>query len=134
MHTHGRHQAGVSLRGLLFWAVLLGAAALTLMKLFPLYNEKWKVVAAMNSVAAQPGISEMGAYEIRKFILRNFEISDLDHFDERNLAKALTVERDPQTKGRLMHFAYEIRRPFFGELDLVLRLDEKLAIPGKVVE
>jgi len=88
----------------------------------------------MNAVAAQPGIAEMSAYDIRKFVLRNFEISDVDQFNERNLPKVLRIERDPQTKGRFMHFAYEIRRPFFGELDIVLKLDEKLPIPGQVQE
>jgi len=43
MRTRGRAEAGASLSGLLFWAVVVGAAALTVMKLFPLYNEKWKV-------------------------------------------------------------------------------------------
>jgi hypothetical protein len=134
MRISRRRQAGVSLQGMMFWAVIVGAAALTLMKLFPLYNEKWKVVAAMNSVAAQPGIAEMSTRDIHKFVLRNFEISDLDLFDQRNLPKALKVERDPETKGRFMHFAYEIRRPFFGELDIVLKLDEKLPIPGKSLD
>jgi len=131
MPAGNRSQKGVSLIGLLFWAVVLGAATLVVMKLFPLYNEKWKVTAAMHSVAAQPGIGEMSVYDVRKYVLRNFEISDLREFDERNIVKALTVERDEATKARVMRFAYEIRRPFFGELDIVLKLDERLPIPGK---
>ena len=134
MPASDRHQGGTSLVGLLFWAVVVGGAAVVLMKLFPLYNEKWKVVATMHAVAGMPGISEMSVYDIRKYTLRNFEISDLDHFDDRNIAKALNVERDEVTKGRVMRFAYEIRRPFFGELDIVLKLDERLPIPGKALE
>jgi len=134
MPASSRHQGGTSLIGLLFWAMLIGGAALTLMKLFPLYNEKWKVVAAMHAVANMPGISEMSIHEIHKYTLRNFEISALDHFDNRNIAKALTVERDEVSKGRVMRFAYEIRRPFFGELDIVLKLDERLPIAGKALD
>jgi hypothetical protein len=131
MPAIGRCQRGASLLGLLFWAVVVGAAALVVMKLFPLYNERWKVVAAMHAVAAQPGVAEMSVHDIRKFVLRNFEISELRHFDDRNLPKALTVERDEASKGRVMHFAYEIRRPFFGDLDIVLKLDERMPLPGK---
>lgn len=127
-------QRGTSLMGLLFWCVLIGGATLVVMKLFPLYNEKWKVVAAMQSVAAQPGIGEMSSFDIRKFILRNFEISDVDQFNEQNLQKVFKVLKKKDGKGRIMHFEYEIRRSFFGELDIVMKLNEEIEIPGVGVE
>jgi hypothetical protein len=135
MHeTHLARQRGTSLIGLLFWCALIGGAALVAMKLFPIYNEKWKAVAAMKSVANQPGIADMSPSDIRKFILKNFEISDLDTFDERNLPQAFKVLRSKTGGGRVMQFAYEIRRPFFGELDLVMKMNESINIPGAVDE
>lgn len=47
-------QAGITLIGLLFWAVLLSSAALVLMKVFPAINE-YRTIQTMVDKVAQTG-------------------------------------------------------------------------------
>ena len=50
-----RAQRGVTLIGLLFWAVLIGVVALIVMKVFPTLNEYWTIQKAVNKVAQEGG-------------------------------------------------------------------------------
>mgnify|MGYP003353546128 CR=1 FL=1 len=49
-----RSQSGITLIGLLFWAVLLGASALVLMKVFPAINE-YRTIQSMVKKCAREG-------------------------------------------------------------------------------
>ncbi|MDE2593813.1 MAG: DUF4845 domain-containing protein [Burkholderiales bacterium] len=51
-------QSGVTLIGLLFWAVLLGSTALVLMKVFPAVNE-YRTIQTMVNKIAQTGASSV---------------------------------------------------------------------------
>lgn len=46
-----RRQRGITLFGLLFWAVIVGAVAVVLMKLFPAVNEYRTIQSVVNAVA-----------------------------------------------------------------------------------
>lgn len=46
-----RRQRGITLFGLLFWAVIVGAVAVVLMKLFPAINEYRTIQSVVNAVA-----------------------------------------------------------------------------------
>ncbi|MGH8583178.1 MAG: DUF4845 domain-containing protein [Gammaproteobacteria bacterium] len=135
MHTRIRAgQRGLTLIGLLFGAFLLGFTALVLMKLFPLYNEYFKVRAAMEAVSKQPDIANMNAQEIRAFMMRNFDVSDVDRLTDADLKKYLQVTRGEGGKDRVMSMVYEARGALFGNLDIVLKVDERLSIPGVAFE
>jgi hypothetical protein len=114
--------------------VLVGFAALVVMKLFPLYNESFKVRAALEAIASQPEIAQKTAYEIRTLVMRNFDVSDVDRFTDATLKNALSVKRDPSGKQRLVRMAYEARAPLFGNLDVVLKIDESITIAGAATE
>lgn len=47
-----RQQRGITLFGLLFWAVIVGALAVLLMKLFPAINEYRTIQTMVNAVAS----------------------------------------------------------------------------------
>lgn len=126
-----RHrQGGLTLISLLFFAVLIGFTALVVMKLFPLYNERFKVVAAMKAVAGMPNIRDQSTQDIKKFILRNFEVSDVDRFSEQNIGKVLKVTRKPSGGGRVLNMTYEIRGPLFADLDIVMNFNQSIDIAG----
>ena len=90
MHSKGR-QLGVTLSGLIMALIVLGTLALLVMRLWPLYNEKMKVDQAMEHLAANPGAARMNKAEIVKAIMRQFDVSDVDHFDTPSLSKVVTV-------------------------------------------
>jgi hypothetical protein len=53
--TSPRRQSGVTLIGLLFWAVLLSSAALLAMKVFPAVSEYRTILSMVNKIAASGG-------------------------------------------------------------------------------
>ena len=52
--TH-RHQSGITLVGLLFWAVLISSVALVLMKVFPAVTEYRTILSMVNKAANSGG-------------------------------------------------------------------------------
>ncbi|MBA2591638.1 MAG: DUF4845 domain-containing protein [Gammaproteobacteria bacterium] len=127
-------QRGVTLIGFFVVCVLVGFMALVVMKLFPLYNESFKVRAALEAIASQPDIAQKTAHEIRTLVMRNFEVSDVDRFTDATIKNALSVKRDPSGRQRLVRMAYEARAPLFGNLDVVLKIDESITIAGAATE
>ena len=125
-------QRGITLTGLIMACALLVFFALTAMKLFPLYNEKTKVDFALEKVAGQREASRMSKTEIVKLIGRQFEVSDVDRWKLSEFSKILKIIKLKSGKGKLMHLAYEIRGPLFGELDVVLMYDKTLKL-GEIV-
>lgn len=126
-----RRQRGVSLSGLLYTCVLVGFAAIVVMRLFPLFNEKFKVDSALKHVTSQPSIGSQSATDIVKTVLRDFEVSDMDRFENaQSLAKVLKIEGMTSGRGRRLRMAYEIRGPLFGPLDVVLKYDRQIEFAG----
>ncbi|MCA1853672.1 MAG: DUF4845 domain-containing protein, partial [Beggiatoa sp.] len=128
------YQRGFTLIGFLVVCVLVGFAALVVMRLFPLYNESFKVRAALEAISNQPDIAQKTAHEIRTLVMRNFEISDVDRFTDANIRNVLTVKRDPSGRQRVVRMAYEAPGPLFGNLDVVLKIDESITIAGAATE
>ena len=50
-----RRQRGVTLFGLLFWAILIGMLALVAMRVLPTMNEYFTILRAVNKVATEGG-------------------------------------------------------------------------------
>jgi hypothetical protein len=124
-------QRGLSLWELLFYGLLIGVTALIIFKLFPLYMEKFKVVKAMQSVASQPDVRTLDETQMKYKLLRHFEIEDVDKFSRpEDLKKIFTVTKNKDNEGRTMSMKYEIRAPFVGALDVVLKVDRQIAIPA----
>jgi hypothetical protein len=98
------------------------------MKLFPLYNEKTKVDLALEKVASQAGAERMSKTKLMKLIKRQFEVSDVDRWRMSEFAKLLDVKAKKDGSGKTMSLNYEIRGPFFGELDVVLKYSNTLEL------
>ena len=124
-----RQQSGLSLWELLFFAVLIGITATVVLKLFPLYMEKFKVVKAMKSIAEQPTVRNMDETDIVRALLKHFEIEDVDKFSAPgDLKKIFDVVKNKDNEGRTMSMKYEIRAPFISDLDVVLKVDKVVPI------
>lgn len=127
-------QAGVTLSGLIYVCIILGIAAVTTMKLFPLYNEKTKVNFSLEKVAGQRESAKMSKSQIVKLIGRQFEVSEVRRWSTSEFAKLLKIEKLKGGKGKVMKLQYEIRGPFFGELDVVLQYDRTLKLGEPVTD
>ena len=115
-----RRQLGITLSGLIIGLIVIGGVAVILMKLWPLYNEKLKADQAMAYLEASPTAPSMGKADIVRTLMRQFDISDIDHFDTPGLAKVVTVGRKKGTSIKVVILEYEIRTSFFGNLDLIM--------------
>jgi len=121
-------QVGVALSGLIFWCVLIGSAAVTGMRLFPIYNEKIKVDMAMTRVG-ELATADSTKADLVTALLKQFEVSDIDRWSDQEFAKLLKVGRLSETQPRVMSLTYEIRAPFFGALDLVMVYRKSVPLP-----
>ena len=50
-----RHQRGVTLFGLMFWAILIGMTALVVMRVLPTVNEYYTILRAVEKIAKEGG-------------------------------------------------------------------------------
>jgi len=55
LELRARRQRGVTLFGLLFWAILIGVVALVVMRVLPTLNEYFTIQRAVNKVAKEGG-------------------------------------------------------------------------------
>jgi hypothetical protein len=129
-----RHrQTGLSFIGFVFIVSFLGILFVAGLRLIPLYMESFTVSSAMENVSKQPTIAQMTTADIRRGMMRHFEINDVNRFTDANLKEYLTVERGEDGKKRILKMAYEARGPLVYNLDVVLKFDKSIEIPGASV-
>ncbi|MGH8604499.1 MAG: DUF4845 domain-containing protein [Gammaproteobacteria bacterium] len=126
--VNSHEQQGLTLISFFLLCALVGFFALVFLKLFPLYNEAFRVNASLKTIASMPDIAMKNGDEIKNLLMRNFEVQEVRRFDERNIKKYFKVEKEKGKKGRTLHMQYEARGPLFGDLDLVLKFDKAVAI------
>lgn len=121
-----RAQRGVTLSGLITASIVLGFGALVFMKLWPVYNEKFKVDQAMERLAASPDAARMNKGDIVNGLMRQFDVSDVDRFTTPELMKVVTVGKKRGSETRVVVLEYEIRAPFFGNLDIIMKYNKAI--------
>jgi len=83
-HRVGRQQRGITLLGLLFWAIVVGFIALLTIRVLPTLNEFFTIQKAVNKVALEGGstVPEIrAAFEKQKDIeysIQSITAKDLD--------------------------------------------------------
>jgi hypothetical protein len=131
MNRH--HSSGaITVSGLIYTCIILGAVAVVAMKLFPLYNEKLKVDLALEKVAGQTESVRMSKHELAKLIMRQFEVSEVRRWREAEFEKLLQVKKTKSGNGKTMSLDYEIRGPLFAELDVVLKYTNSLELGAAI--
>lgn len=109
-------QRGITFIGFLMVLVILGFFAYTAMRLVPIYTEYFSVVKAMKSVAGEVGVANKQPGEIRNMILKHFEISYVDSVRPNDIR--IARDRNPS-----INIAYEVRKPFISNIDLLVTFD-----------
>jgi len=125
-------QRGVTFLGWCIILAIIGYFVLFTLRLFPLYNEKMIVNAAMESVASRPGVDKMSDTDVFKNFLRTVQVGGTQRFDDRSIKELAKIEK-PKQKGeaRKLTVIFEIRNKFFQDIDLVLNYNKSVELTGK---
>ncbi len=115
------------LTGLSFLLLLLliGFFALLAIRLFPIYLEHYNVTTSLKSLQSEAQQAPLGRKEIKDLLLRRFQINDISHVDKDQ------IKVQSQNGGKLVTIAYEVRKPFIGNIDLLVSFKDSLELQGQ---
>ncbi len=127
-----KRQNGITFLGFLFACSLVIFFAFLGMRLWPILNEKMKVDQALENIAAREDVATLNKRGIVKYLLRHFEVEDVDQFERQSDVKDIfTVKKIKGKKKRLMQMKYEIRRPILTDkLDVIYKYNKSMIIDG----
>ena len=94
-----KRQRGITLFGLLFWAIVVGAGALIVMKVLPTMNEYFTIQKAVNKIAQDGGTT---VPEIRAAFERT---KDIEYSIQSITAKDLNITKENDKV--VISFAYD---------------------------
>jgi hypothetical protein len=109
----GRSQRGVTMFGLLFWAVLVGAVSVVAIKLFPVVTEYQTITRMVNKLAREGGST---VPEIRMSFDR---YSTVEYGVESITARDLEISKEDDKV--VISFAYDKEIELFDPVYLVLK-------------
>lgn len=114
-------QGGLTLVGFILVLVLVIAGILLGMKLYPMYQEYYAVVTAMNEIAEEPGIAGLSPAEIRKKLFFRMSVNYVQSVDKEHVQFS-------RKNGYRMRVEYEVRKPVVGNLDVVGRFEKTVTL------
>jgi hypothetical protein len=113
--TPGRAQRGVTLFGLMFWAILIGFFAYILVRALPTVNEYLTIQRAVNQIAKN---NPSTVAEARQAFDRQ---KDIEYSIEAISGKDLTVTKENDKV--VIGFAYEKEVPLYGPVFLLIKYE-----------
>jgi hypothetical protein len=115
-HRRVRHgQRGVTLFGLMFWAILIGALAYVLLRVFPTVNEYLTIKRTIEKVAAS---SPNTVAEVRAAFERQ---KDIEYSISSISGKDLDVTKENEKI--VIAFAYDKEIPLYGPVFLLIKYE-----------
>jgi hypothetical protein len=122
-------QSGVTFIGLVLILGTLALVVLFVLRLFPLYNEKLQIQAAMESVAAQPDSDKRNVTETRAAFLRAIAVSNVRTMNSGNIKEYVDLVI-PKKSGEppMLRLHYQSTNTLFADIQLLLVFDEQIAL------
>jgi hypothetical protein len=111
----GRSQRGITLFGLLFWAIVIGAVSLVGMRVVPTSIEYFTIMKAINKVSGDPSATTVP--QIRTSFDRAREIDDIKSISGKDLS--ITKENDQV----VVSFAYDSEIELFKPVYLLIKYE-----------
>ena len=126
-----KKQGGMTGIGIVMILAVLAGVVLIVLRLFPLYNEKFQVVSVLNTVASQPDAASFTNKSASKAFMTAVAVTTIERFDDRTIKDNLEIIK-PKKKGepRVLHFKYEARNKFFDDIYFTLVFDKKIPLSG----
>ncbi len=115
-------ERGMTAIGWLLMLALIAFFAILVLRLTPNYLEYFKVASSLESLAGEPGIGQKPPAEVRKLLLRRFDINDVEHVDK----KDIKISRE---NGKMkVSVTYEVRVPILGNVDAVTSFNKEVEV------
>jgi len=126
-----KKQSGLTFIGLCFVLAIIAVFVLFALRLFPLYNEKLQVEAAMRTVASQPDAGKKSIADTRSAFLRALAVTNIDRFTSRNVRDHVNIIKPDKTgEPPLLHVQYRATNKLVADLELLLTFDKTLPLTG----
>lgn len=106
-------QKGITFVGFVMVLAIVGFFAYIAMRLVPIYIEYFSVKSAMKAVAAESGAAEMQPGDIRNMLIKRFDVSYVTSVRPNDIR--ISRDRNPSVT-----IAYEVRKPFISNVDVVV--------------
>jgi hypothetical protein len=124
-------QSGMTFWGLVIILFFMGIVILFTVSAFPLYNLKFQVTAAMNSVTSRPDASTMSEADARKYFMHNIQVTNIQMFTYRNIKNYLELEKSKKNgEPNKLHVHFHQSSKLFSDLYLQLQFDETKPMRG----
>lgn len=120
-----RHQRGLTMIGLLFFALLLGFVAYTAWRLLPAYLDYWAVKKALVDMSQDPALSDSGLAAYRDAFEKRLYISSITDVGRKDL------EMEKVNNGVRLKAKWTVRKPFIGPVNLCLDFEADSATVAK---
>lgn len=114
-HRVGRPQRGITLLGLLFWAIVVGFVALLVVRVLPTLNEFFTIQKAVNKVALEGGTT---VPEIRAAFEKQ---RDIEYSIQAITAKDLDITKENDRI--VIRFAYDKEIELFAPVYLLIKYE-----------
>ena len=124
-------QRGVTFIGWCIIFALIGFFVLLTLRLFPIYNEMFQVMAAMKSMGSRNGAAEMSTTDVYKNFLRTAQTGGENRFTSANIKKFASVEKPDSAGGyRKLRITYESKNIFYDNLYFIMYFDKTVELGG----
>lgn len=117
-----RRQTGLSFFGFIGFLLIAGFFAFLAMRLFPVYSEYYNVVTSMKGLAADPEAAGQDPNQVKKMLVKRFEISYVDNAKMEHIQVARNGAETNVT------VTYEVRRPLAYNLDYVASFENTVTL------
>jgi len=112
---------GISIMALL---ILIAFVAVTLLKIMPIYFDSFKVGDVISSLKEERGLGEKSNSEITKMILKRLDVNMVSDVTKDNVF----IEKSKNQV--LIDVEYEVRKPMFGNLDIIVSFKKSAEAPA----
>ena len=115
---NGPGQRGMTLLSFLFAIAIFGVVGTLALRLIPVYLNHFKVMASLEALQNQPDWASSSREQIVGMLQKHWDIDSVDGLTPRDVE----VARDG--RNTRVRVAYDVTKPFFHNIDLVIHFDE----------
>jgi hypothetical protein len=124
-----KQQSGISFIGLCFVLAIIAVVVLFVLRLFPLYNEKFQVESAMQTVVSQPEAAKRSIVDTRSAFMRALAVTNISRFTSANVKDHVFIIK-PNKSGEppLLQVKYQATNKLFADVQLLLVFDKQIPL------